>query len=200
MRKFFLSIRFILLLITVFLLVGFIYQITKVNASREELKERKGYLRELRGVKRKSKKIEEEIEKYKLKEEEVLRKIPKSEESILLLVRELASIADAMMIKNITFEMAPEKNKKDKESPIMRRRSRPAIKEETTGPIKPHDFKVSFNAGYKETVEFIKRVINLERVVSVKNLEIERKDEILPFQKVTLTLTTYTLREDAVEE
>ncbi len=200
MRRFFLSIRFILLLITVFLLVGFIYQITKVNALRKELKEKKEYLTELRGVKRKSKKIEREIEKYKLKEEEVLRKIPKGKESILLLVRELASIADAMMIKNITFEMTPEKKAESEESPIMRKRSRPANKKEATGPIKPHDFKVSFNAGYKETVEFIKRVINLERVVSVKNLEIERKDEILPLQKVTLTLTTYTLREDTAEE
>lgn len=200
MRKFFLSIRFILLLITVFLLAGFIYQITKVNASRKELKERRGYLTELHGVKRKSKKIEREIEKYKLKEEKALRKIPKSEESILFLVRELASIADAMMIKNITFEMMPEKKAENEESPIMRKRSRPANKKETTGSIKPHDFKVSFNAGYKETVEFIRRIINLERVISVKNLEIERKDEILPLQKVTLTLTTYTLREDTAEE
>lgn len=57
---------------------------------------------------------------------------------------------------------------------------------------KPLYFQMEFEGTFLQFLDFLKRVSNLERVVTIDTLEIKRSKELLPYQKATLQLVTYT--------
>ena len=199
MRKIFLSIRFLLLVIAVFSIGLFIYQAREVSIIRKELSNSKGTLRKIRNAKRKSKKIKRKILDSKQKEKEILERIPRDRNSIFALMKKLTAIGSSIGIKNIGFTMIETSQKENKTSAkrIMRRKRNPHMFNNTatagSGLLKAYQFTMSFSASYMEMYNFIERVISMERVVSLESMEIKRNENYFPRQEVNLKLITYTL-------
>ena len=198
MKRIFLSIRFLLLIVAVFSIGLFIYQVRETSIIKRKLSDRKSILQEIRGAKRKSQEIRKKIAENKLKEAEILKRIPKDKESIFVLMKELTAVGNSVGIRNISFvpERLPQENNQFSKRDIMRRgRSAPKgsyAKVISSGLIIPHNFQMAFAASYMEVYDFIKKIISMERVVSLESIEIERNKEYFPRQKVNLKLTTYT--------
>jgi Tfp pilus assembly protein PilO len=53
-------------------------------------------------------------------------------------------------------------------------------------------FEMVFEGTFSQTLDFLKAISELERLVSVEKMQIERGEHILPRQKVTLNLVAYT--------
>ena len=198
MKKIFLSVRFLLLIIAVFSIGLFVYQVRETSIIKRKLSDRKGILQEIRGAKRKSQEIRKKIAENKLREAEILKRIPKDKESIFVLMKELTTVGNSVGIRNISFvpEKLPQKNNQSSKRDIMRRGRSVSkdsyVKAISSGLIIPHNFQMTFAASYMELYDFIKKIISMERVVSLESIEIERNKEYFPRQKVNLKLTTYT--------
>ncbi|OPX30507.1 MAG: hypothetical protein B1H08_01580 [Candidatus Omnitrophica bacterium 4484_171] len=198
MKKIFLSIRFILLTTAVFSIGLFIYQVKETSIIKRRLSDRKSILQEMRSAERKSKKIKRKVIESKQKEKEILRKIPKNKKSIFVLMKELTAIGNSMGIKSISFVIgkSPREDNKALKKNIMRKRRNPHMfnnpESTKSGLITAYHFKMSFAASYMELYDFIKKIISMERVVSLESIEIERNKEYFPRQKVSLKLITYT--------
>jgi len=52
---------------------------------------------------------------------------------------------------------------------------------------------IELQCGYSELCTFLNRILSLDRLLLIQNLSIERKKELLPQLKVTLTLFAYTV-------
>lgn len=55
--------------------------------------------------------------------------------------------------------------------------------------------ELNFQGTYQQLLDFLKRLNGIERIVSVEGLNIERKKELLPYQKIQLILAAYTYSE-----
>jgi len=168
------------------------------NVLRKELSDKKITLSEVRGAERKGKEIKKKIAENRQKEEEILKKIPKNKKSMFILMKELTAIGNSMGIKDISFVMEGVGQKENKPSTrsIMRKRRNPHMFDNPegtgSGSIIPRHFTMSFAASYMEVYVFVKKILSIERVISLESIEIERNKDYFPRQKTSLKLITYT--------
>ncbi len=65
----------------------------------------------------------------------------------------------------------------------------PVSQEERVFPVY---LEMSFEGSFPQILSFLNKLEHFERLIKVEGVLIERKKEILPYQKVSLDLTTYT--------
>lgn len=61
------------------------------------------------------------------------------------------------------------------------------------GEPEPVYLEINCEGTFQQLIIFLNRLRELERIVAVGEISIERKKDILPFQKISLELVTYTL-------
>ncbi|MFH1339343.1 MAG: type 4a pilus biogenesis protein PilO [Candidatus Omnitrophota bacterium] len=100
-------------------------------------------------------------------------KVSRQEKEPLELIRQLTLLAQQHGLKSIEFAI----QKRQKEE----------------GDIYRLPFVMNLEGEFRQLVLFLEAISNLEMPVSVDGINIERKEEILPRQKISLQLAAYTL-------
>ena len=134
------------------------------------------------------------------KKETINKRVPRGEKYPLELIKTFTRIGEETGLKKMAFSI---KEAKDKplDTPttsagyIEGSRTGPAAPTRS-GPSKtgltPIEFEMKFEAVYPQLLSFLQKLMQVERLVTVNQIEIERKKELLPYQQITLQLTTYT--------
>lgn len=163
----------------------FFWKLHSNSQLKQHLEVKKGELRELRSLGRRTGEPEQ-------RRRELLNKmVPAGESQPLTLIKTLIHIGGEMGLKNAVFSIKEAKKQPD----LSIGQTFGAPRQPTAGPQlmpRPLDIEINFEAAYLQILGFLKKLADLERVVAVKDILIERKKEILPRQKVTLELAAYT--------
>lgn len=158
----------------------FLWQIRTNISLKQELNTKKEEFKEARSASRRLKKLQRQILALEEREKTINSMVPRNEQQPLGLVRTLSGLAADTGLKNAAFTI-----KGGKAAPSDAQAPLPAG-------IDSLRLEMSFEAALAQTLDFLKRAAGIERVVAVEKVEIERKKEILPCQKVTLELVAYT--------
>lgn len=181
-----------------------------LEAKRRELKEAHSHIRQLE-------KLERERQGLIQKEESLNKMAPAGEKQPLGLIKTLIAIGSEIGIKNATFNIEEEEGKKQTgvstgqtsgaEAPNLQEDLSENVPyqtgqapmlptTQTSANLQPQPMplgiEINFEATYLQALDFLKGIAGIERIVVVEGIVMERKKEILPYQRVSLKLVTYT--------
>lgn len=202
--------------VTVVLLSFFIWQLRlsttlkqKFDSKSKEFKQTEAASKHLRG-------LEKQISDIKQKEEMQYKRVPINEKEPLSLMRTLIRLGGQAGLKGISLSLkektAPSQSAAYQGSQVATQDTeggseeapaqQAAVSSEAsvtespvssqTGALSPIYLEMDFEGSFPQVVAFLEKLAKLERIVKVDGVRIERKKEILPYQKVSLDLITYT--------
>lgn len=133
------------------------------------------------------------------KKETINKKAPRGEKYPLELIKTFTMIGGETGLKKTVFSIKEEKNKAQDTLTTSsgyiegsRTGHAPTRSEPPKTGLTPIEFEMKFEAVYPQLLSFLQKLMQVERLVTVNQIKIERKKELLPYQQITLQLTTYT--------
>ena len=161
--------------------------------------------------------LEELQKQLRQKEEEwerLNRRIPKNEEVPLELIKMIISSASQFELRNVEF--STKRKEKEAGSMAVGTQEEEGLRgmEATEGmmeigishkgegtitppstsiEVEPLPVEMTFECTFFNLILFLDWLSNMERLVSIEDIKIERKEKILPRQEITLRLVAYTL-------
>jgi Tfp pilus assembly protein PilO len=171
------------------LLVVFIFisQLRSHQTLRSELGSKKEELKEAQSASKKMEALEKKSQELKLKENKIKKRVLVKDIQPLGLIKTITGLSNKEGLRKISFEMKSVSANVSKDS-----KAAPAAV--VTGPI-PVYFQMKFNSTFSQALKFLKDLNDLERIVTIEKIEIDRETSILPYQSVTLDLVTYYFAE-----
>lgn len=193
------------ILILLILVISFcLWQLRENVSLRQELDKKGQELKDVESNSRHLEALKKQNQDLSYKEEAIKRKVPVNEKQPISLIKTLTVIAGETGLRKAVFsikEMASQGGSASARSlgqPPGQTLASPTTQGSTGLPmgIKPIEIGVSSEATYLQALSFLERLMNLERVIVVDELTIERKKEILPYQQVSLQISTYSFLKD----
>lgn len=157
-----------ILLVSVFCL--FLFQRKEVSRINKRLWELRQNVRQKQQEQSSLDTLLQEVDK---KAEFLYKKVSKGEKEPLELIKQLAALAKQHRLKSVEFTV---KERKKEEADIY---GLPIL--------------IDLEAEYGELLAFLEAISALERLVSIEGIKVERREQILPRQKITLHLSALTL-------
>jgi Tfp pilus assembly protein PilO len=117
--------------------------------------------------------IDKFIQELEEKKRFFFQKVSTDEKEPLELIKQLTLLAQEHGLKSIEFA-------------VQKRQSE-------EGNIYRLPFIMNMEGEFRQLLLFLEAISNLEKLVTIDGIKIERKEEILPRQEITLRLATYTL-------
>ena len=200
--------------ISLTMLIAFFFWKLHSNAQlKQQLETKSRELKEARSRLRLLEQLEQRQQEWLQKEESLNKMVPRGEKQPLSLIKTLIGIGGEIGLKNAVFNIGGTKNQanllpgqtsgsanlqgalpENLSGYQSGQTQMPAADQGSTGleplPI-PIEIEVSFEATYLQALDFLKKAAGIERVVAVEGITIERKKEILPYQKISLQLVAY---------
>ncbi|OQX88294.1 MAG: hypothetical protein B6D55_00665 [Candidatus Omnitrophica bacterium 4484_70.2] len=161
----------------------FFSEYNKNLSLRRELKEKSKELKEAEEMRKKLKELEKSKKEQLLRLKELERELPE-ESGEVSLMKEITSLAIHFGVRNIEFVPLVAKDNVEGQ----RNLTIPFY----TNNVRPHMFRINMEIEFPYLVSFLKNIMNMERVISVENIEIKREENIIPRQKVSLDIISYT--------
>lgn len=155
---------FLALVVSLFLMQT--RSVSRLNKRLADLRSKIQNPEEMQGNKDKFVREVEEKEKF------FSQKVSYNEKEPLELIKQLTLLAQEQGLESIEFTI---QKRQQQEANISRL-----------------PFAMNMEGEFRQLVLFLEAVSNLDRLVSVDGIEIERKEKILPRQKVSLQLIAYT--------
>lgn len=189
----------IILLIIFLLLIGLFYvihrpQIIAIHKLKNILKEKEYKIKNAYNIDKENKNYTEN-EKTRIEKEiaRLNKKIPPEQEEIALLKR-LTGIARSSGINRVYF-------KKIEKKKVRGRRTRKGSQQGGgASNVEISPMEVEIQSDYRSLAQFLKKIKNISRLVTVENVLIEMDEIILPKLKITLTINSYYLPVPKVDE
>lgn len=182
---------------------------------KEDLASKKKEFRRAEAASKHLKDLERQISDIKQKEEMLFRRVPINEKEPLGLIRSLIRLGGQAGLKGITVSL------KDKALPaqgVASQSRRGAAQgaegapadEASAESITPAEapaedaspapqagpapiyLQMEFEGSFPQLLSFLDKLMNLERIVKVEGMRVQRKKDIIPYQKVSMDLVTYT--------
>jgi hypothetical protein len=168
---------------TLLVIFFFILQLQDNQKLNKELKEKKEEFSEAQNASRKMAELEKKSQELKQKEVKMKKRVTVADSQPLGLIKAIAGSAGKMGLRKVSFEMNQSSSltSKDGKAPPVPPQSGP----------NPVYFKMKFDSTFNQALKFIKELGEMERIVSVDKIEINRGTDNLPYQSVTLALVTY---------
>ena len=148
----------------------FLVQARRVGRWREELTNLR---KDIQQRQQEQANLDRFIQEISEKQEFLSKRVTQNEKEPLKPIRQLTLLARAQGLTSIEFSV--QKSQKQ------------------AGDIYRLPFLMNLEGEYGQLLLFLEAISGLERLFSVESIEIERKEEILPRQKITLQLAAYTL-------
>jgi Tfp pilus assembly protein PilO len=205
MKKINVALNFFVAALAMVAITLFFYQFKKNFFLHKMLEEKKLELKNSEAASRHLEQLENQSVTLKDREAMLNRKIPVNEARPLSLVRELIGIGGKVGFRNVSFDLAGENN----EMQMMESsgneglqggmlRAKPVTSSEVqssgAGGSAPKAIKLemNFEGTFSQLLIFLEKLKSLERIIMVNQISIERKEDIMPYQMISLRLVTYT--------
>lgn len=189
----------------------FIWQLKSNAALRQEMVSRKKEFQEAKAVSRHLKELEKKAESIKQREEELYKKIPLGEREPFDLIRAIIQMGIKAGLKKLVFKMGENTVDITAGASTSRQMTNQDAEGLDINPLSADDLsvsqeaaepillgapvaiylEVSFEGAFPQLLKFLEGLMNMERLVKIEEIRIERKKEILPSQSVFLKLTVY---------
>jgi len=182
MRRFKLVFFLTILFVIVFSFL-FLSEYNRNLSLRREFKGKLKKLEEVEELRRRLEGLEKSKEEQLLRLKELSEKLPE-ESGEVSLMREITSLAIHFGVRNIEFVPGIGKNNVAEKNNL-------AISSYANN-IRPHIFRMNMEIEFPYLVSLLKNMMAMKRVVSVENIEIKREENIIPRQKVSLDIISYT--------
>ncbi len=183
----------------------FLFQLKQNVDIREEFGSKNSEFKEAKAASKRLESLEKQTNELKYKEDILGKRIPFNEKHPFDLMKTIIRAGGESGLREIVFKMNRESAVNDQNgNPGMTppqdggRFAPRQVPQPPSGPPKsefdpdPKDIVLSFEGTFPQTLAFINKITSLERQVTIQAVEIERKDDILPYQKVSLSLKAYT--------
>lgn len=169
---------------------------SKINSRlTEELAVKKGEHKEAKSASKRLKAFQKQLQALEQKEKTIGLRVPTNEKHPFILIRTLTSIAGEIGLKGPSFAMndSAAQTSDDALTQEAGQQEAAGIQVSASPPPgpKPIRLEMSFTATYQQLLEFLDRLMNLERIVAAEEIKIERDKKTLPRQKISLQLVTY---------
>ena len=173
----------------------------KINAAlNTELVKKKEEYKKAKSAGNRLEKLKEQIQGLADQEESLIRMAPLDEKQPFGLIRIISGLAGETDLKNIVFSI---KGPKDLSADSAAEQVPSANEQQEAdmsgqlpadvqAGIKPINIEINFEGTFAQSRAFLKKLLNIGRLVVVEQINIERSPEILPYQKVSLELVAYT--------
>lgn len=184
----------------VFLLLMILVSLWQFNTTvilRRTLAEKKKEIKETRTASRRLEKLAEQSQNLKQKEEASYKKIPVNEKQPLGLIKALMRLGGEIGLKEMSFSikdvsLGNQANTGSETGAIPSEGAGQSGSEKPRPKPKPVYIQMECEGTFSHLLTFLERLLNLERLVSVEQITIERKEKILPYQQISLEVVTYT--------
>jgi Tfp pilus assembly protein PilO len=184
----------------------FLFQLKQNMNIREEFSSKNSEFKESKAASKRLEVLEKQANELKYKEDVLAKRIPLNEKHPFELMKVLIKAGGESGLREITFKMKDVSSGQDSVPGTSGTPPQPggrfAIPQFQQNPgggkplsefdPNPMDISLIFEGTFPQTVAFIKKITSMERLVTVQDIEIERKENILPYQKVSLSLKAYT--------
>jgi Tfp pilus assembly protein PilO len=167
----------------VLVFVVFLWQLRANSIFRRNLSAKKKEVKETQQANRRFEELKKQSDELKLKEELLEKRLPIGEKQPMGLIKKITLLARARGLEKINFQIKSKSSLEETKSAV-------ALAKDLT----PLYFEMEFETTFPALLEFLKELANLERVIAVEKMDIKREKEILPNQKITLSLITYTFQ------
>jgi len=170
------------IVILLILFIALFLWLLRVNLTLRQIwNERKHEFQEAKTSIRRLETLEKQGQDLKQKEDTLYNKVSLDEKQPLSLIKSLISIGGEIGLRGVTISVEEKGEARTEQASGLPQ----------TGP-KPLYLKMNFEGTFTQLLDFLKKLNHLERIVTVSTLEIKRSEEILPYQKASLQLITYT--------
>jgi Tfp pilus assembly protein PilO len=170
-------------LVALLVIFVFILQLQSHQTSRKELDSKNEELKEAQSASRKMEELEKKSQELKQKENKMKKRVVVGDIQPLGLIKTITGTANKLGLRKIRFELKSASATASKDSPAA-----PVVA--GSGPI-PVYFQMKFNSTFSQVIKFLGDLKDLERIVTVEKIEIDREDNTIPYQAVILDLATY---------
>jgi Tfp pilus assembly protein PilO len=177
----------------------FLFQFKQNMNIREEYNSKNSEFKEAKAASKRLEGLEKQTNELKYKEDILEKRIPINEKHPFDLMKMIIKAGGESGLREIVFTMKQSSGQDDGGSPPPSggRFGVPQGQPNQGKPLSeldpnPKDISLTFEGTFPQTMVFIKKITSLERLVTLQGIEIERKEEILPYQKVALSLKVYT--------
>jgi len=173
---------------------------------RKELKAKIEKVKKTEEAEKELAKLEKEIIALQEESLHIEKRIPQNEEVPLKLIKKLSAIGEIRGFRNLKIEYLEEKplsaettafsyggdtSTTNYSSGQGQTVSSSGVQSNTLS-VKKRYIKMKFECEFPAVVSFLKEALQLERLVTIENIEMKRDPKILPRQRVIINLTAYT--------
>lgn len=208
MKKMDLLINLAILLVLILLISLFLWQ-RQINLPlREELNKKNEELKDAANASLHLEKLEKQSQNLQDKEKELYKMVPSGEKQPLDLIKTLTRIAREAGLREITFEIRDTSSKSQSGSAMApwKRASDDDLSDDAPAAVatavvssgmspnepKPTYLEMNFEGTFVLLLNFLEKINNLERLVTIEEINIERSEKILPYQKISMQLIAYS--------
>lgn len=189
----------------------FVWQIQNAGALKHTLEQKKAKLKEAKATSKHLKKLEIHALDLEKKEKAINKMIARDEKNPFGLIKSLTAFAEEIGLHNTSFKMKeakepaaadtlgaqPEATVTLEEGIATQEAASAAHPNEPYGSsmqsgIIPTSFEMRFEGSYLQLLKLLEKMYAFERIITVEGITIERKKELVPYQKFTLHLTIYS--------
>ena len=182
----------------------FLFQLKKNMAVREEYNTKNGEFKDAKAASKRLEGLERQTSELKEKEDTLEKRVPINEKHPFELMKQFIKLGGEAGLREITFNIAEESSGDTSGGAsgapppqgggkFGKPQGAPKVfKPVSEVDLNPIDISLSFEGTYTQTLSFIKKIAALERLVTVKDIQIERKNDKLPYQEITMNLVAYT--------
>lgn len=171
-----------LMVVTLAMGVFFVLEIVKNRALKSQANEMTQKLKMVKNSQKEYNKLKNEIDQLEQGIASVNKRIPQNERIPFRLIKGLTLLANQEGLRNFDFSY----NNEYVTNPAKFSDSGQDLA------VVPIFVVMNCEGSFKRLISFLRRVVELDRVVSVTNIEVDRDEKILPRQRIKIELITYT--------
>jgi Tfp pilus assembly protein PilO len=153
------------------------WQFKANQASRALYKQKQAEYDDALAASKRLETLERQSQELKQKEIAVFRKVPVGDTTPLALIKKLTQIAGQRGLRNLSFDVP-----QPKDIQALAAQQDPY----------PMAFTMKFEGTFASSMDFLKALTALERLVNIEKIEIKRDENVLPYQQVSLRLVAYS--------
>lgn len=187
---------YILIITALTVLVAlFFWQFNIKISANKILEQKKNQLESAYSASKHLKELDVQKEGLKQRKEKLCRRLPVGEKKPLDLIKTLMRLGSRIGLRNIVFnvkESDPGSQAERSSSDIFPEGGRQQVSAQPKAGVTPLYFTMSFNGSFTQLLDFMKETASMERIVDIEEVKIKRDENILPYQKISLELITYT--------
>jgi len=161
-------------------------------ALHKELTQAKDDVAKAKAASRQLENLEKDIRDTELKAEAIYRQVPEYEELPLSLVKGLVTVVAKAGLREVKYDVTQTPLKKDANSGASQVTQSPEDAALAQKEMKKSAVTMSCRATFPQLIGFLDGLAKFERITAVEEITVERDEKLLPYQKVSLKLATFS--------